>query len=385
MRVKRTLLSAAVIGALCSCATAPTNNSESILVNAPSTRIEQVYVEGKLRFATCAECPQVTPQYPDTGATASNLFSFAEATPVPGTVSQHTQGNLSVLPTAVSPVRESRQMPANSGIVTDAAGRPSGVEVQSLPPVQKNPMGEQGHGVVSQFMHGGLDQPNMAPEAKKDMASPVVSTGEIGTGSAQGERPHDKVIPAEPREPDDHTRTIINTATAGAKENKYPHTQSHDAVALPTGGDRTATGDAVLTIARSEPKENHILKVVVKFGFGKALLTDEGEKTLHDIARASRDGSRIVVRGYTDSIGSKQINDALAKIRAEIVQRMLVREGVSIPIAVSSEGLCCYVSPNNTDAGRAANRRVEITVEKIQSTEHASATNLSYVTKESGT
>jgi outer membrane protein OmpA-like peptidoglycan-associated protein len=71
---------------------------------------------------------------------------------------------------------------------------------------------------------------------------------------------------------------------------------------------------------------------------------------------------RVQVSGYTDNTGSRSANIRLSQARAQTVERFLEATGVS-PAQVSSKGLGPEnpVASNRTAAGRAKNRRVELT------------------------
>lgn len=71
----------------------------------------------------------------------------------------------------------------------------------------------------------------------------------------------------------------------------------------------------------------------------------------------------VIVVGHTDSIGSDDYNMRLGLRRAEAVKAFLVNAGISAgSIKTSSQGERQPVADNKTAAGRALNRRVEISV-----------------------
>ncbi|GAB4184450.1 MAG: OmpA family protein [Wenzhouxiangellaceae bacterium] len=82
-----------------------------------------------------------------------------------------------------------------------------------------------------------------------------------------------------------------------------------------------------------------------------ALVVDEYEQTV------------IIADGHTDSTGSDQYNQLLSERRAEAVIRQLVNQGVN-PVRAASYGYGekYPVADNSTASGRAANRRVELTL-----------------------
>jgi outer membrane protein OmpA-like peptidoglycan-associated protein len=71
----------------------------------------------------------------------------------------------------------------------------------------------------------------------------------------------------------------------------------------------------------------------------------------------------LTIRGYTDSVGSEQINRELSKRRATSVKSELVAGGVPAEtVKVIGMGEQSPVGDNKTKAGRAKNRRVEIEI-----------------------
>ena len=72
--------------------------------------------------------------------------------------------------------------------------------------------------------------------------------------------------------------------------------------------------------------------------------------------------SNLAVTGYTDSTGTVKHNQKLSERRAESVKAYLVKKGVpAAHILTKGEGEANPVASNKTKAGRAQNRRVEIT------------------------
>jgi general secretion pathway protein A len=72
----------------------------------------------------------------------------------------------------------------------------------------------------------------------------------------------------------------------------------------------------------------------------------------------------IVIKGYTDSIGSAEYNRNLSAFRANVVKSYLAGKGIDpTHIKVVGMGDAAPLKPNTTSEGRSANRRVEIEVE----------------------
>lgn len=103
------------------------------------------------------------------------------------------------------------------------------------------------------------------------------------------------------------------------------------------------------------------------FAFGKAALPDAARATLDAMVeklKASPDAVFFEIEGHTDATGPKELNDRLGLERAEAVKRYLYEQH-QIPLHkmnVISYGPDKPVAPNDTRAGRAANRRVVVKV-----------------------
>lgn len=99
----------------------------------------------------------------------------------------------------------------------------------------------------------------------------------------------------------------------------------------------------------------------VSFDVGRADLKPAMRPVLDELGRNLDSKVRISVIGHTDSTGSDAINDPLSLDRAEAVRDYLTARGVPASrVAVTGRGSHEPVASNATDAGRSANRRVEI-------------------------
>lgn len=83
------------------------------------------------------------------------------------------------------------------------------------------------------------------------------------------------------------------------------------------------------------------------------------------VLKAHPEIKHLKIEGHTDDRGDAQKNKALSKARAAAVVAWLVGKGIEAS-KLSSEGVGADrpIEPNTTDAGRAANRRVELHVEE---------------------
>lgn len=117
---------------------------------------------------------------------------------------------------------------------------------------------------------------------------------------------------------------------------------------------------AVDAVPKVTQHQETVEKRTVHFQFGKAVPTPQGLKAILDLSAVAKTVTRIELDGRTDDIGSKAVNDRLARKRAEHVRDWLLREGVKAPIVLSAEGGCCFADSDKTESARQRNRRVEV-------------------------
>lgn len=99
------------------------------------------------------------------------------------------------------------------------------------------------------------------------------------------------------------------------------------------------------------------------FDTGKSVIKKESDPSLKQVLEYLNDNPavKIMVVGHTDNTGIYANNISLSKARAKAVLDYLVAKGINAA-RLQSEGVAslCPVSTNDTDEGRAKNRRVEI-------------------------
>ena len=103
----------------------------------------------------------------------------------------------------------------------------------------------------------------------------------------------------------------------------------------------------------------------VTFDFGKANLKPQFYPALDQVAATMAEYNQTIVEvsGHTDSVGSDEANQALSVQRANSVSNYLVGKGlIRERFEVVGMGERYPVASNDTDSGRAMNRRVEIRV-----------------------
>jgi outer membrane protein OmpA-like peptidoglycan-associated protein len=103
----------------------------------------------------------------------------------------------------------------------------------------------------------------------------------------------------------------------------------------------------------------------ILFDTGKSKLKPASKKDLIEFSKVLKEYKEtdLVVEGHTDSKGKKASNKKLSLARANAVVVLLQAEGVERS-RMKAEGLADDqpVAPNNNEAGRAQNRRVQIQI-----------------------
>ena len=108
----------------------------------------------------------------------------------------------------------------------------------------------------------------------------------------------------------------------------------------------------------------------VTFDFDSASLRPEFTPVLDNVARTLTQYNQTVVEiaGHTDSVGSDQYNQALSQRRASSVASYLGSHGVMQQRMITvGAGESRPIASNDNEAGRAQNRRVEITLVPVES------------------
>ena len=108
----------------------------------------------------------------------------------------------------------------------------------------------------------------------------------------------------------------------------------------------------------------------VTFAFNSANIDPGFYPVLNDVAGVLREYNQTVVEvaGHTDNIGSEEVNQRLSEQRAGAVAQYLSTQGVDGQRLITVGGGKRYpIASNDTAEGRAANRRVEITLVPVKS------------------
>ena len=128
-----------------------------------------------------------------------------------------------------------------------------------------------------------------------------------------------------------------------------------------SASDRETSGHARAQAGRPQ-EEAALQQIDIQFAFASARLGPDAHQALRALAPRLAQARQVKVSGRTDSTGPTAVNERLAKARADAVLRelLVLAPGIAPVARVDAQGACCYAQANDSAAGRARNRRVEI-------------------------
>jgi len=135
----------------------------------------------------------------------------------------------------------------------------------------------------------------------------------------------------------------------------------------PADVDYNRIEDIVKKYKGSKTTQDNWVLFGVNFEFNKSTLTPEAYPILDHSAEVLRENPslKVEIQGHTDNIGSDNYNQKLSEARAKTVKDFLTKNGVDASrLTTVGYGESKPIADNNSDAGRAQNRRVEFKVSK---------------------
>jgi len=125
------------------------------------------------------------------------------------------------------------------------------------------------------------------------------------------------------------------------------------------------TGIDVARTANNELMVN--IPADFSFDVGRSSIKSDMRPVLDQFAQGLDPSMHVRIVGHTDNTGSDAVNNPLSLDRAQSVRDYLAGRGVSANrVDVSGRGANDPVVSNNTEAGRAQNRRVQIYLRELQ-------------------
>ena len=116
-------------------------------------------------------------------------------------------------------------------------------------------------------------------------------------------------------------------------------------------------------IADELNKSGHMALYGIHFETGKATILPDSESVLGEVAKMLQQNPdiKVSVEGHTDNVGSATGNQSLSEKRAQAVVAWLTSHGIAASrLSAKGWGSSKPVEDNNTEDGRAKNRRVEL-------------------------
>lgn len=101
----------------------------------------------------------------------------------------------------------------------------------------------------------------------------------------------------------------------------------------------------------------------INFDTNKATLKSDGQEVVAEIVKVLKQNSdlKIAINGHTDNMGSKEHNQKLSQERANTVKNELIKAGISAErLTAKGLGQDQPIANNDTETGKAQNRRVEL-------------------------
>jgi outer membrane protein OmpA-like peptidoglycan-associated protein len=133
-----------------------------------------------------------------------------------------------------------------------------------------------------------------------------------------------------------------------------------DAIPIETG---MVTIDAA-AMAKDISASGHVALYGIYFDTDKADLKPESQPTLKEIADLLKQESamKLYIVGHTDNVGGFDYNVGLSERRAAtVVKELTGKYGVAaVRLKPAGVGMLSPVAPNDSEQGRAKNRRVEL-------------------------
>ncbi|MDP1558201.1 MAG: OmpA family protein [Nitrosomonas sp.] len=134
--------------------------------------------------------------------------------------------------------------------------------------------------------------------------------------------------------------------------------------------DKLATKKEVLESVKTTVAENRPRTLTIfgggTFRSGQDAINDVAVSTIENLVEeiSASPGSRVIIEGHTDNIPTGKLTSTnldLSLLRAKAIANILVSHGISLErISESGYGDTRPIASNDTEEGRAKNRRVEV-------------------------
>ena len=114
-----------------------------------------------------------------------------------------------------------------------------------------------------------------------------------------------------------------------------------------------------------QPKLNNIA-AALKFEIGQVNIANKLLQGLDSLVQIMTQypTTKLLITGHTDNTGTRKINEPLSLSRAKKIQVYLVKKGLAVNrTTILGKADTQPIASNDTNKGRAQNRRVDLTIE----------------------
>ena len=198
------------------------------------------------------------------------------------------------------------------------------------------------------------------------LAAQRAADARIETAGAERERLRADARTRQAQIAEQNARSAQSQALSAQAQAQFAQTQAQNAQAMAAAeAERANRLQKELSDLQAKPTDHGLVVMLqdVLFDTGKATLRSGAESKIDQLAVVLKNHPerRVLIEGFTDSVGSEESNLVLSRSRAESVRNALISRGVA-PDRIDSRGNgeSRPVASNSTQAGRQQNRRVEI-------------------------
>ncbi len=211
---------------------------------------------------------------------------------------------------------------------------------------------------------------NLAPQDSDQNNDPQ-------TNSKDSKQPEEQASTDSDQQTADNTQKAEHTPTEETPEKQGDTPETKNTKASPVKQDDAQEAEAIeeapvkqtITSKDCQKKFNKILKTPIYFKSSSDSVQKKSIAVLNKLALAAKECAsfNLVVHGHSDSTGKASLNKKLSHGRAKMVVKYLIKQKIDAKrLTAQGHGSSKPVASNKTNAGRARNRRIEITIEDKQ-------------------
>jgi outer membrane protein OmpA-like peptidoglycan-associated protein len=207
---------------------------------------------------------------------------------------------------------------------------------------------------------------NQRAQVAMNVATQRAADARVEVASLERERLRADVRTREAQVAQRNAQTAQVQAQSAQAQAQFAQTQAQNAQALAAAeAERANRLQRELSELAAKPTDHGLVVMLqdVLFDTGQATLKEGAQAKLDQLASVLKNHPerRVMVEGFTDSVGSTESNFMLSRSRAEAVRNALLARGVQADrIDTRGNGEARPVASNSTQAGRQQNRRVEV-------------------------